>query len=335
MSTNIVLENLKNQIQSNLMNLDARIRLNESIDLMKAKLNGKNEFDVKILNQTEIDDALQMMLKESRELLMKTINVNDELNEKENQTKLINQTITNLPSFLNEMIESFQDSDLLIKLSNDVERLNEEIIRFCTYLTMNNDRIRENFIKQNEQQMKKIKFEEQFQQLDTQKNELMIRLKNIESINKELNDELTVIENDHNRSQLILDDLKSKLKSMYQTNQVLRNELNDKLILFNELKHKKQCLLDGTFVDDETKKLKFEIDRMKDDLFEKRKQIDDIKIKSQSKSQQLIRIPKLKDENLFNQIKIQLTRLNDLIEFNYRDKYLVFDDNVTQSKPVD
>lgn len=334
MSTNGHLNKLMNQIQSNFDNLDQLAKLNKSVELANTKLTKMKQYEMSSMSFDKIYEDVQVMVKDLKSLAMKTTSMNEELDEKEANARLINQSIVDLPQSFDELIERFQDNELLIELNGELERLNEEMRGFQSNLAIYDNKINECLSDQQKQQTRKVESNTKSRCLDAELDELIKQLENSKQINCKRNDETGQLEDEHGRIQGNFTNLNNSLTLMQQKNEAMKVELNEKTVQFNELKVKKQSLLDGTYVDDETKKLKVEIDKKQDDLNRMYEQIDEIKSKSQTRctQSQALKIPKLQDENVFKQVKALVTKLGELISLNYKDQYLVFDDSASQSK---
>ena len=319
-------QNFKNQILLNLVNLDNQIELDKSIVLVKSKMNKLNESN-KLNNLNEFRDDIQMMLAQFKKMLTKLANLNDELDRKEAIAKLINKSIVKLPILFGEMIDNFQDNDLLIKLKNDFELLSEDMLKSKINLTINQDQINECLNDQKKQQLSKTKLDDELKNLGLKCNELISKLEACKEANNRLIDELYKVNEQHNQTHTSLVKLNSSLAKMQQEKEDVKNKLNEKSIKFNQMKDKKKHLLNGTYVNEETENFKLQIDQKKEQLKLINKQIGEIKTKNAEKSNQQIKLPKLKDENLIKQIKTPLSRLARLVEQNYQDKYLVFDNS--------
>lgn len=333
-STKSTIKELRDKIILNLDNLDDQIFLNNCMELVKSRIEKLNQLNFNFMNADELDDKLKSIFERLNDLIKKIIDLNEELDRKEALALVINESIIDLPIQFDKTIKEFQNDKSIIRLGDQFNKLTEEIRNSKIRQIVNEDLIKEALADQNTIESKKEHLNKQLTVLNSELDKLMSNLDNSEQLCDQQKNELSKIESSNLDAQTKLNELKNELLKMQNVKKTMLRELNEKLDLSTKLKKKRENLLNGTYLDDETQQLKMKIDAKNDELKRKLDLIEDVKAKSstQTRSSNSIKQIKLKDANLTRDMRILLNRLNELISMNYRDHYLLFDDGFSQLK---
>lgn len=312
--------------QTRVASSNQHVKLNELIELVRSKLKVGNRLDAKMLDLNEFCDEVQTMFKRLKEMLTKVIHLHDELERKEAQARLVNESIAELPKLFDEMIEHYQvaEAEQLVKLKENLTKLAEEIERLEDNLAANEHMMNECLDERKEHQVQRARLNEELNALESKLRVLLSELNDSKQINDKLNADWCRSVDEQNRVRREFDQLNKSLNEIEQRKGELRMELDERTVRFNELKEKKQSLLNGTYADEAIKKVKMQLDKRREELNRIQRSIEEIKSKSVRSSHQ-IKLPRMKDEHLQAHVKALLMRLVKLIELNYQHQYMVFE----------